>query len=514
MPAAQCLKMISLTLAISVVVVFGAGAQRVPKGQVVVALGADVPSLDPHMHNVRGMLIVGWQLFDNLISRDPMTMKPVPHLAESWRLVDELTWEFQLQHGVKFHNGEPFTAATVKYNFERVLNPDQKSPQRGTIAWVARVDVVDDYTVRLITKEPHPIVPELLTNFQMVPAAYAREVGDVGLANRPVGTGPYKFVSWTRGQQVVLEANPDYWQGPPAVKTVIFRIIPEMATQIAELLAGGVDIIRTVPPEQISVIEASSAAYVSLAPILRVVYLGIDCLGRDPTSQTALQDKRVRQAIAHAIDVDGIIYHVLGGRAARTATGVTSMHFGYDGDAPRYAYDPQKAKVLLAEAGYAEGLRLNLHTYGGSIMCQRQVTEAIMGYLAQIGIRTDNQHFENVNTFASYQQTGKLNDLVLGSWGSYSIFDADMLLHPLFHRSEPFTYCTDPQLEALLDQARSSLDQNLRKQSLLQAQRAIVSQAYWVPLYSQDEILGLSKRLNYQAASDEIIRVFDVTWRE
>ena len=261
-------------------------------------------------------------------------------------------------------------------------------------------------------------------------------------------------------------------------------------------------------------IKASGMAYVSMAPILRVVYLGIDCLGRDPTSQTALQDKRVRQAIAHAIDADGIIYHVLGGIAARTTTGVTSMHFGYDGDAPRYAYDPEKAKALLAEAGYADGLRLNLHTYGGSIMCQRQVTEAIRGYLAQVGIGTDNQHFEDVNTFASYQQAGKLNDLVLGSWGSYSIFDADMLLHPLFHRSEPFTYCTDPQLEALLDKARSSLDQNLRKQILLQAQRAIVSQAYWVPLYSQHEILGISKRLNYQAARDEIIRVFDVTWRE
>ena len=130
----QWLKMISLTLAISVVVVFGAAAQRAPKGQVVVALGADVPTLDPHMHNIRGMLIVGWQLFDSLISRDPTTMKPVPHLAESWRLVDELTWEFMLRHGVRFHNGEPFNAATVKYNFERVLNPDQKSPQRGNIA--------------------------------------------------------------------------------------------------------------------------------------------------------------------------------------------------------------------------------------------------------------------------------------------------------------------------------------------------------------------------------------------
>jgi peptide/nickel transport system substrate-binding protein len=508
------LKMLSYTLLISVMVAFGAAAQRLPKGQVVVALASDVTALDPHMHNIRGMLIVGWQLFDNLISRDPTTMRPVPHLAESWHHDDELTWELKLRQGVRFHNGEPFNAATVKYNFERVLNPDQRSPQRGNIAWIARVEVVDDYTVRLITKEPHPIVPERLTNFQMVPAAYAKQVGDAGLAAKPVGTGPYKFVSWTKGQEVVLEANIDYWQGPPAVKTVIFRAIPAMGTQVAGLLAGDVDIIRTVPPEQIAGIEASGVAYVSMAPILRVVYLGFDCLGRDPTSQTALQDKRIRQAIAHAIDVDAIIYHVLGGIGARTTTGVTSMHFGYDGDAPRYAYDPEKAKALLAEAGYAQGLRVNLHTYGGSIMCQPQVTDAITGYLGQVGIGTNKQHFEDVNTFASYQQAGKLNDLVLGSWGSYSIFDADMLLHPLFHRSEPFTYCTDPQLEALLDKTRSSLDQNLRKQILQQAQRAIVSQAYWVPLYSQHEILGISKRLNYQAAKDEIIRLFDVTWRD
>jgi peptide/nickel transport system substrate-binding protein len=142
------------------------------------------------------------------------------------------------------------------------------------------------------------------------------------------------------------------------------------------------------------------------------------------------------------------------------------------------------------------------------------VTEAIMGYLAQVGIQTVNRHFDEVNAFASHQQAGKLNDLVLGSWGSYSIFDADRLLHPLFHRSEPFTYCTDPQLEILLEKGRASLDQELRRQVLLQVQRAIVRQAYWVPLYSQYEILGISKRLDYRAAGDEIIRVFDVTWRE
>jgi peptide/nickel transport system substrate-binding protein len=143
----QRLKMIWLLL-MMVVTLSTAAAQNMPKGQVVVALGSDLSALDPHMHNIRGMLIVGWQLFDSLISRDATTMKPVPHLAESWRLVDELTWELRLRQGVKFHNGEPFNAATVQYNFERVLNPEQKSPQRGNIAWLSRVHVVDEYTVR------------------------------------------------------------------------------------------------------------------------------------------------------------------------------------------------------------------------------------------------------------------------------------------------------------------------------------------------------------------------------
>ncbi len=501
-------------MAVSAVVALGTAAYTVPKGQVVVALGTDVFTLDPHMHNVRVMLIIGWHLFDNLISRHPTTMKPAPHLAESWRLVDELTWEFKLRQGVKFHNGEPFNAATVKYNFERVLTLDQKSPQRGNLDWLDRVDIIDDYTVRLITKEPHPIVPERLTNFQMIPALYAKEVGDTELAKKPVGTGPYRFESWTKGQRVVLQANTDYWKGPPAVQTVVFRTIPEATMQVAELLAGGVDIIRTISPDQIPLVEASGVAYVSKAPILRVVYLSFDCLGRDPTSQVALKDLRVRQAIAHAIDPEGIIHHVLGGLAVRTATGVTPMHFGYEDHTARYAYNPKKAKSLLAEAGYGEGLHVNLHTYSGSIIGQPRVTEAIIGYLAQVGIAVDNRHFDDVNIFASHQQAGKLNDLVLGSWGSYSIFDADMLLHPLFHGSEPFTYCTDPALEALLERGRSILDQDLRKQNLLQAQRAIMNQAYWVPLYSQYEILGISKRLNYQAAGDEIIRVFDATWRE
>jgi peptide/nickel transport system substrate-binding protein len=508
------LNLIWFAVAISTVLAPVGGAQTVPKGQVVVALGSDISSLDPHMHNVRVMLILAWHLFDNLIGRDPTSMKPVPHLAESWHLIDELTWEFKLRQGVKFHNGEPFNATTVKYNFERVLALEQKSPQRGNLDWLDRVDIIDADTVRLTTKEPHPIVPERLTNFQMIPALYTREVGDHEFANKPVGTGPYKFGSWTKGQPVILQANTDYWKGTPAVQTVIFRTIPEAASQVAELLAGSVDIIRTLPPDQISWVEASDVAYVSKTPILRVVYLGFDCLGRDATSQVALKDLRVRQAIAHAIDSEGIIHHVLGGFAVRTATGVTPMHFGYDGDGVRYAYDPDKAKRLLVEAGYGQGLRVNLHTYSGSIIAQPRVAEAIIGYLTQVGIAVDHRHFDDVNAFASQQQAGKLNDLVLGSWGSYSIFDADMLLHPLFHRSEPFTYCTDPQLEALLERGRSTLDQVRRKHSLLQAQRTIMNQSYWVPLYSQYEILGISKRLNYRAAGDEILRVFDAAWRE
>ena len=249
-----------------------------PKGQIVNALSSDISTLDTQFHNIRVNYIVGWHLYDNLVYRDQKTMTIGPHLAESWRLIDDNTWEFKLRRGVKFDNGEPFNAECVKFTIERGQDP--KCPQRPQVSWIKEVKVIDDHTVRFITDKPYPVALERLNNFQMLPAKWLKEKGTEYFTTHANGTGPYRLKEWKRGVHVILEAKEDYWKGAPAIKTIVFRPIKEIATQISELMTGGIDIVRDIPPDQISLVENSGIARISKAPTLRVVYLLFDADGR------------------------------------------------------------------------------------------------------------------------------------------------------------------------------------------------------------------------------------------
>lgn len=485
-----------------------------PPGKVVVALGSDVPTLDPHMHAARMGIIVDWHLYDDLFARDPQTMAPVPHLAESLKAIDPVTWELRLRKGVRFHNGEPFTAESVRFSLERIIDPQQKSPIRGTFAWLKSVEVVSESTVRLHTQKPYPLVAELLAygNAQMVPPKYVKQVGDAQFEKAPVGTGPFRFVEWKKGQHLILEANEQYWKGAPAVKTIVFRTIPETATQIAELLSGGVHIIRAVPPDQIPVIQGSAEVRVSTAKGLRVVYLQIDTFGR--ASQTPLTDRRVRLAVAHAVNVDEIMQKILGGMAYRTPGWVSDLQFGYDPTIKPIAFEPALSRRLLAEAGYPNGFEVPLITYGGSVVSVDQVADAVQGYLAAVGVRVKRRHIADVGLYLKTQREGKADGLVLASWGSGSTFDADALFYPLARSGEPLSYIKDPETDAWVDQARSTLDAKARRELYSKAQRRIVEQAYVVPMYGQFVIEAANRKLEYEASPDEIMHVYRARWKE
>ncbi len=422
-----------------------------PKGRVVAALGSDTSTMDPHMHTERVGIIVNQHIFDTLLARDTKTWQPAPHLAESVTSVNPTTWELRLRRGVKFHNGEPFTAESVKFSFERVLNPEQKSPIRGNFTWVKSVDVVDDYTVRITTAKPYPLIQEILTfgNFAMLPPKYLKEKGDAHFARNPVGTGPFRFVEWKKGEQVTLEANEQYWKGAPAIKTLVFRVVPEPATQIAELLSGGVDLIRAVPPDQLSAIKSSKA-----------------------------------------------------------------LAFGTDTTIKPYAYDIERAKKLLAEAGYPSGFEIALNTYGGSIVNVEQVAQAAMGYLGQAGIRVKPRHFADVGQYLANFRGSKLDGITMASWGYNSVFDSDAIFYTHFHTGEPYAYNTSKEMDTWLDEARSTVDAKKRRELYSRFQRFIVDQAYWVPMYGQYTIEAVSNKLNYEASSDEIMRIFAATWKD
>jgi peptide/nickel transport system substrate-binding protein len=487
------------------------GGLAQPRGQLVAALDSDRETLDPHQAIGTIDYMVLMHIFDHLIARNPETMKLVGGLAESWRTVDDLTWEFKLRKGVKFQNGEPVNAAAVKFSIDRVLDPAQKSYLRDRFKGITSVQIGDDLTVRLKTDKPNPVLLERLTNLAILPPAYVKEKGDAFIAKNPVGSGPYRFVEWSRGQRLVVEASPSYWGPQPAVKTLVFRPIPEVATAIAEMMAGSVDFIRLVPPDQIPAIEGSGKAYITTAPIIRVIFINFDVAGRAGPGIT--QNVKVREAISHAIDVDGIITHVLGGRGLKLGTVVNPMKFGYDPSIKPVPYDPAKSKQLLAEAGVAPGTKLEFMTYSGSIIASRQVGDAISGYLSKVGLQTNHQHIEDIGLSSNLERTGKLKDIYLASWGSWSVFDADMILYPRFHSSEAFAYVRDPKLDEWLDIGRNTVNAGRRMEAYRQVQKYVADNYLVFPMYAQTSVMAVSNKFNYKAASDETIALWRATWK-
>jgi peptide/nickel transport system substrate-binding protein len=323
----------------------GAAAQT-KEDTLVYALQSDIDNWDPPNSVLREAIILGYHVFDHLATRDVKTGRVGPSLATSWRAIDETTWEVKLRQGVKFHDGSPFSAKDVKATFERVLDPAKKMSARGNHAKIKSVEVLDDSTVRFKTDGPYPLFVERLTAQVMQSAKVMQDKGHDWMQENPVGTGPYKLVKWSRKQEHLLVRNDDYW-GPKAhFKHVRIRIIPEQATQIAELISGGVDVIKAVPPDQMDEINKSGQARIVTSPILRTAYIKLDQPARN--GKNPMEDRRVRQAANLAVDMDPIIKHVLNGLGDRTATAVNPMAFGFDPALQPYKQDIPRAKKLLA----------------------------------------------------------------------------------------------------------------------------------------------------------------------
>lgn len=477
------------------------GSEAGKAKELVVAFDADVPTLDPHMHNEPNAITTNWHIFDSLLflSRD---LKIEPGLAESYERKDDLTWEFKLRKGVTFHNGEEFNADAVKFSLERVLNEKQKSPQRGNISAISSVNVIDPYTVQIKTKEPYNLLPHRLFYLSIVPPKYLQEVGDKGFADKPVGTGPYKFVEWVKGDKIVLEANPTYFKGAPKISKVTFRVIPEVATQIAELQSGGVDIVRMVPPDMLAQLEGNSQIAVASTPLLRVYYLAFD------TKKKPFDDVRVRQAMNYAVDVETIIKKVLGDKAVRTPAGLNPNHFGFDASVAPYKYDPEKAKALLKEAGYENGFETEIHYFTPGI--GQQIVDAAISDLGKVGIKAKAKFYPESSSFVEKQRAGDL-PFRLGNWGSYSVYDADALLQPMMHSEGIYgKYFNTPELDKLINDGRSTVDQEKRKAIYIEAQKLIYQEAPWIFLFSPMDNQAYNTKLNFQARADERIYAYEI----
>jgi peptide/nickel transport system substrate-binding protein len=241
------------------------GSWAAGERDVTIAQGIDAEFLDVQMTNNIVTLIINGSIYDTLLTRDKQ-LQIAPALATSYKLVSDKVWEAKLRQGVKFHNGEPFDANAVKFSFERINRADFKSPQKGWFGTIERVEVVDPYTVRFHTKVPDPAMPARMTLMYQVPPKYVSQVGDAQANLKPVGTGPFKFVEWTKNERIVVEANDAHWSGKPAVRRATWRPIPELGSRIAALQTGQADLIVNVPPDQIQALQANKSIRIEKTP--------------------------------------------------------------------------------------------------------------------------------------------------------------------------------------------------------------------------------------------------------
>ncbi len=464
----------------------------------VVAQPADAYSMDPAKHSAFPTANILFQIYDGLVTQgDDGQMAPA--LATSWTNPNPLTWRFKLREGVKFQNGEPFNAEAVKFTFDRALDPKFKAPYYSRISAIKSVEIVDDYTVDFKTAKPFPTM--LLSLYEasfaalIVPPKHTQENGGDALATTPVGTGPYKFVKWLKDEEVELEANPDYWGGKPKIAKVVFRPIKETRTRIAELTSGGVGLAADIPPEDVPSLSSGDTKVETVASDF--LYF----LAFDTTRDTPLKDKRVRQAINYAVDVDAIQQALLNGMGNRIALTLPANGFAYNPDWKPYPYDPDKAKQLLAEAGYPDGFTIPLMTRKGRFLKDAEIVEATAGFLAKVGIKAEIKYLEP-GVWGQISEKKGREGITFPGWSGR---DPNLVWDPLLKTGQYQSYFSNPELDALLDQGASTINPEERKSIYEKAAVIIKDEAPHLPMIQPPLIYGLSANLNWKPRTDSII---------
>src|SRR6266704_1685092 len=482
------------------------GQDRARTKEVVVGLGAEPRTM-------LAATIVDWttnnmleHIYDRLLDRDPRTFKPKPMLAESWRIVNDTTWEVKLRKGVRFHNGEPFTAHAVKATIDYALDPATKSHFAAAAYWglVREVQVVDDHTVRFLTKQPWPnlIDSASLTNGLIMPAKALRELGPAKLAEKPIGTGPLKFVEWKRDERLVVEKNPDYWQGPADASRVTFRFIPEFSARLAALLSGEIDIMKDVPPHAVEAVERSGRARLRATVSSRINYLALVNLKPGP-----MQDVRVRRAMNHAVDVDELIRAVLKGRATKMCGPLAPANVDY-APVECYQHDPARAQALFKEAGVdPTKLQLTLDTPSGRYPLDKDVSLAIAAQLQRLGIKV-NVVVNEWGTHLDKIKNRTTGDMFFLGWGP--ALEAQGTIEQLFQATPTYSsYGNNKAIDEKIAKAVTLVDAKARAAAWAEIQQIVANEVPWVFLWQQHDLYGVANWVDWQPRADEKVWMYE-----
>lgn len=472
----------------------------------------DVDTLDVYYAQLREQLINVRHVCDSLLFSNPRTQEYEGLLATSYKWVDDLTLEFDLRKGVKFHDGRDFSSADVVYTLMHAAAPDSGIINRNNVQWIKDVVAIDDHTVRINLKEPFPAALEYLAgNLLMMPNGHYDNAPSVGERKdygqvKPICTGPYKLVEIIPGERVVLERFDGYFKGgpkgTPSIKRLVYRTIPDKESQIAALLTGDVDWIWAVPKDAADAMRSNPQVKVIQEPIMRFSYLQMNTTAEN----SPFNDIRVRKAVSHAINKKAIAQNIVGQGSVVLDAPCYVTQFGCTQEVQKYEYDPEKAKALLAEAGYPNGLDVDLWAYR-----ERQYVEAMMGQLAAVGIRP-KLNFVQYPVFRQATREGKTL-IANGTWGSNGVNDISSSTS-YFFRMGADDQNKDEQVAKWLEIGDNTADPAKRKENYRKALERIAEQAYWAPLFSYSKIYIFNKDLEFEGFYDEWARFYWSKWKQ
>lgn len=473
--------------------------------ELIIGLEADAATL---LANTQQNYVTDVQIrniYDALIDRDSKG-DLIPGLATSWTNIDELTWELTLREGVTFHNGTSFTADDVKFSMDYILNEANKSFYRARWTDVKEVKVISPYKVQILTVQPFPtILQRIADDILIMSAAYCKEAGLEKAAAQPVGTGAYKFVKWSRDDSLQLEANDAYWQGVPSIKQLTFKYIPEFSTRLSALISDEVHLIKNIPVDSVEAVSNNSTSKIATVESARINFMILNSHYDGP-----LKDKKVRQAISYAVDVDSILASVLNGYGKRMTGPLPEFNPEYH-KGTVYSYNPDKAVELLKEAGYEPSqLQIQLDTSNGRYPMDSHVSQAIASQLQKIGIKV-NVQVNEWGTHVNKLLQKEMKDMYL--IGSGPVFEAQGTMVNYFTKASPFSGYDDPEVDETIKKLSATVDPGQRQKYFDYLQNKVTEEAAWIPLWQQEDIYGLNKKLDFQPRADEKFMVYQMKWQ-
>jgi peptide/nickel transport system substrate-binding protein len=475
--------------------------------QIVISQPADATTMDPG----RSTQVLTVNYFANLydtLTRWDASLKLQPGLATAWKSSNETTWEITLRSGVKFHDGSPLTAEDVKANYDRILTPGKTVVTAG-FATIEAVQVTGPTSLRLVTKKPDPLIPVRMAQMggYIYPARLATDAGVKELARKPVGTGPYRFVEWVKDDRLVMEANREWWGWggrPPAVDRVVWKPIPDDVARLSALQRGEIDVMTNVPPDQMKIVRTLTV------PATRTVAFAINA------TQPPLADKRVRQALHYAMDIQSIVKNLYAGQGRPMSGGVADTDFGYNAALKPYPYEPERARKLLAEAGFGGGIDVALLSGSGTMVNDKQLLEAIADMWSKVGIRARVEMMEMAN------RQKMVNERALPASGMLlinpqsTLLDADGSLWRLLHPNGlngKYWIGSQPgqRFHDLMEQARYTLDARKRRELYTEATRIVHEDKPWLELFQEVVLYGVSKRVTLKPRADYRLLAAELT---